>query len=129
MNEPVWIESAACHAFHGELLERFGGLEGVRDQGLLESALGRPKQLFAYGKPSLYEMAAAYAGGIIKNHPFLDGNKRTGFLAAALFLEINGRTFRATEEEVVERTLAFAAGAISEDDYCSWLETSSVGKK
>lgn len=129
MTEPVWIDSAACHAFHCELLERFGGIEGVRDQGLLESALGRPKHLFAYGKPSLYEMAATYAGEIIKNHPFLDGNKRTGFLAAALFLEINGRAFRATEEDVVERTLAFAAGAISEDDYCSWLETSSAEKE
>ncbi len=106
------------------MLERFGGLEGVRDEGLLESALNRPRHLFAYGKPSLFELAASYATGLVKNHPFLDGNKRTGFVAAALFLEINGCSFEAPEEEVVERTLALAAGAITEGDYAVWLKKS-----
>lgn len=124
MKEPVWIDPADCHAFHGEMLQRFGGLDGVRDTGLLESALDRPKNRNAYGTPSLFELAASYAAGIVRNHPFLDGNKRSGFMAAALFLEVNGCDFQASEEEVVECTLALAAGAISEADYAAWLEQS-----
>lgn len=127
MKAPIWINAADCHAFHTIVLERFGGLEGIRDEGLLESALHRPQHLFDYGTPSLYEMAAAYAHGIIKNHPFLDGNKRSGFVTAALFLEVNGLSFRAPEEEVVERTLALAAGAIDEAEYATWLERSCQG--
>lgn len=106
------------------MLARFGGLAGVRDPGLLDSALNRPRHLFAYGKPSLYQLAAAYASGIIKNHPFIDGNKRAGFMSAALFLEINGRTFSAPEEEVVTRTRALAAGRIGERAYAAWLKVS-----
>jgi death-on-curing protein len=124
--EPVWIDEWEILAFHEELLARFGGAAGIRDAGLLESALNRPLQLFHYGDPTLPEMADAYGAGIVKNHPFLDGNKRTGFLAAALFLETNGYRFEATEEEVVERTLALAAGAIGEAEYAAWLERSSV---
>lgn len=124
MKDPIWIELADCHAFHAEMLHRFGGLDGVRDPGMLESALHRPKHLFAYGETSLSVMAAAYAHGIVKNHPFLDGNKRSGFIAAALFLEINGLAFQSPEEEVVERTLALAAGAIDAAEYAAWLERS-----
>jgi len=126
MTEPVWIDAADVHAFHEELLARFGGLAGVRDEGLLESALNRPIHLYHYGEPSLFELAAAYASGIVKNHPFLDGNKRSGFVAAALFLEANGLRFVATEEDVVERTLALAASAIDEAIYAAWLERSCV---
>ncbi len=124
MSDPVWIETADALAIHGELLQRFGGAAGVRDEKLLESALDRPKNVHAYGEPSLFELAAAYAAGIIKNHPFLDGNKRTGFIAAALFLESNGMQFQAPEEQVVERTFALAAGEIKESDYAAWLERS-----
>ena len=124
MSDPVWIETADALAIHGELLQRFGGAAGVRDEKLLKSALDRPKNLHAYGEPSLFEMAAAYAAGIVKNHPFLDGNKRTGFIAAALFLESNGLHFQAPEEQAVERTFALAAGAIKEADYATWLEHS-----
>jgi len=124
--EPVWIDEWEILAFHEELLARFGGAAGIRDAGLLESALNRPHHLFHYGDPTLPELAAAYGAGIVKNHPFLDGNKRTGFLAAALFLETNGYRFEATEEEVVERTLALAAGAIGEEEYAAWLERSSA---
>lgn len=127
MNNPVWIDLADCHAFHAAMLERFGGLDGLRDEGLLASALDRPKNLHAYGRPSLFDLAASYASGIVKNHPFLDGNKRAGFMAAALFLEVNGLSFQSSEEEVVERTLALAAGAITEADYSAWLNTSSKG--
>lgn len=121
MKEPVWIDLADCHALHAAMLQRFGGLDGLRDPGMLESALNRPLHLHAYGEPTLYELAAAYAFGIIKNHPFLDGNKRTGFMVAALFLEVNGQSFRATEEEVCERTLALAAGMATEEEYREWL--------
>jgi death-on-curing protein len=126
VKEPVWVDIEDAFAFHDEMLSRHGGLGGVRDQGLLESALHRPVQLFTYGTPTLTEMAAAYAAGIIKNHPFLDGNKRSGFMAAALFLEVNGYSFKATQEDVVIHTLALAAGEIDEAGYAQWLTRVSV---
>ena len=122
MSEPKWISLQECNALHAVVLERFGGLEGVREDGLLESALQRPKNLFSYDGSDLFSMAAAYATGIMKNHPFIDGNKRTGFMCAALFLETNGLRFQATEEEVAERTLALAASAIDETEYAAWLK-------
>ena len=124
MKEPVWIETADCHAMHEIMLARFGGLPGVRDEGLLESALHRPRQIFTYEEPDLQDLAAAYAGGVVKNHPYLEGNKRTGFMAAALFLEVNGRRFGAPEEDVVLHTLALAAGEESEAAYAEWLRAS-----
>jgi death-on-curing protein len=93
--------------------------------GLLESALARPQQLFAYGRPTMAEMAGAYAAGIVKNHPFVDGNKRTGFMMGAGFLERNGLTFHATEADAVIQTLALAAGEIDEAAYAAWLAASS----
>ena len=126
MNEPVWILREDCLAYHESLLERFGGLSGIRDESLLDSALNRPKHLLAYGKPSIFQMAASYAHGIVKNHPFLDGNKRAGFIAAALFIEPNGFRFQAPEEEAVLETLALAAGETSEEAYAAWLERTSV---
>ncbi len=122
MTEPIWIDAVDCLALQSELLALFGGPGGVRDKGLLESALARPQQQFAYGTPTLCELAAAYAYGIVKNHPFVDGNKRAGFLVAALFLEINGLSFTAPEEEVVLQTLALAAGQCSEAEYATWLD-------
>jgi len=129
MKEPVWLDLEDCLSFHGELLAWYGGADGVRDEGLLESALARPQQEYVYGTPTTYEMAAAYAHGIVKNHPFVDGNKRAGFLAAALFLEINGEKFTAPEEEVVIQTLALAAGECSEAEYAEWLKASCAGSK
>ena len=111
---------------HEKLLDRFGGLKGIRDEGLLDSALNKPMHLFSYGNPSVFQMAASYAVGIVKNHPFLDGNKRTGFVAAALFIELNGFSFEATEEEAVLETLALAASHSTEADYAAWLERNSV---
>jgi death-on-curing protein len=122
MKEPIWIPREVVLATHDALLNRFGGLAGVRDEGLLESALLRPQNLFSYGETSLFAMAASYSVGIIKNHPFLDGNKRIGFMAAYIFLGANHLSVEATEEEVVERTLALAASAIGEADYAAWLE-------
>lgn len=121
MKEPVWITRDAVLAIQEELLARFGGLAGVRDEGLLDSALARPQQRFAYETPDLYELAAAYARGIVKNHPFLDGNKRAGFMTAYVFLGQNGIELDAPEEEVVLHTLALAAGDEDEATYAGWL--------
>ena len=126
MKEPIWIDMEDALSFHEEMLVRFGGLPGVRDMDLLDSALNRPRQLFAYGQPELFDLAAAYAAGIIQNHPFLDGNKRAGFVAAALFLEVNGYAFRAPEEEVVVQTLGLAAGEIKAKAYARWLKQAAV---
>lgn len=126
MKEPHWISREALLAVQEELLARFGGLAGIRDEGLLESALNRPMQLFNYGSPSLYEMAAAYAEGIVKNHPFLDGNKRAGFMAAYIFLGINGLELVAPEEEAVLETLALAAGKNKGAEFAKWLEKNCV---
>ena len=123
MKKPVWLDRAVCLAIHEMVLSQHGGLAGVRDEGLLESALEKPPNLLAYGSPTLAELAASYAAGIILNHPFIDGNKRTGFMLAATFLELNGLEFTATEESVVENTLALAAGKLKEAGYAAWLKT------
>lgn len=124
MKETRWITQPVIHAMHEELLARFGGLSGIRDEGLLESALGRPQNVFAYGKPTICELAAEYAVGIVKNHPFIDGNKRTGFMSAYVFLLANGLEFNASEENVVLQTLALAAGETGVAEYAKWLEDS-----
>ena len=124
MNEPRWISREIVLAIQLRLLAQFGGLPGVRDEGLLESALNRPRHRFAYGDPDLFDLAASYAHGIVKNHPFLDGNKRAGFMAAYTFLGANGETFQAPEPEVVLQTLGLAAGAVSEQAYAKWLRAS-----
>lgn len=109
-------------ALHEQLLSAFGGSSGIRDAGLLDSALSRPKNQLAYGKPRIFDLAAAYAFGLVKNHPFVDGNKRIGFAVAATFLELNGCTFEAAEADAVLETLALAAGERREADYAAWLE-------
>ena len=128
MNEPVWITCEVVLATHEELLARYGGLSGVRDEGLLDSALRRAEHAFAYGDPDLFDLAAAYAAGIVRNHPFLDGNKRSGFMTAYTFLGANGVEFAAPEEEVVLHTLALAAGKLTERQYAAWLRR-SCGRK
>jgi len=104
MKEPQWLLRETVLALQERLLAEFGGLRGLRDAGLLESALARPAQLFAYGKPSMCELAAAYAFGLIRNHPFLDGNKRIGFATAVVFLEINHHSVTAPEVDCVINT-------------------------
>ena len=121
MSEPIWITREECVVVHEMLLAQFGGLAGVRDEGLLLSALDRPKNLHAYEKPRLAEKAASLASGIILNHPFNDGNKRTGFLLAAIFIETNGHPFVASEESALEKTLSLAAREINEKEYANWL--------
>ena len=107
------------------LLSQYGGCAGLRDSGLLESALARPLQLNSYGSPSLSELAASYAAGIIKNHPFVDGNKRTGFMLGVGFLELNGMEFFASEADAVMKTLALAASELTEAAYAEWLSQNS----
>ena len=121
MKEPIWLNREDCLAIYELMLAQHGGSAGVRDEGSLESALSKPQNLFAYSSPTLTEMAASYAAGIILNHPVLDGNKRTGFMLAATFLEVNGMDFTATEESVIEMTLALASGKLRQAAYAEWL--------
>jgi death-on-curing protein len=124
--EPCWLTRETVLAIHAQLLARFGGISGIRDDNMLESALAKPRQLHAYGQPNAYEMAAAYAFGIVKNHPFIDGNKRAGFVAAYTFLGINGIDFTASEEEAVIFTRGLAAGDVTIEEYTLWLRKSST---
>ena len=127
MNEPIWLDSQDLYVLHNQLLASFGGLEGIRDEGCLESALHRPVQKFQYEpKSTLPELAASYSYGIARNHPFFDGNKRSALLAAIVFLGINGMKLHATEEEAVLETLALAAGERTEEEYASWLTKNST---
>ena len=126
MTEPQWLTKSILVAVHEKLLSEFGGLGGLRENSLLESALHRPLQTFTYSQPTIFELAAIYATGIIKNHPFIDGNKRSGFMAAYVFLEANGLRFDATNADVIRHTLLLAAGDISETQYAAWLEKNCV---
>ncbi len=126
MKEPVWVLREVVFLLHEQSLAQFGGAAGVRDEGLLDSALGKPLNLFAYGKPTIFDLAASYGFGIVKNHPFIDGNKRTGFVVAVTFLELNGQRFVAGEVDATVRVLALAAGEMSEAAFSAWLEANST---
>jgi death-on-curing protein len=108
-------------ALHAEQLRLHGGASGIRDEGLLESALARPLQKEAYGEPDLNDLAAAYLFGIVKNHPFVDGNKRTGFAAADLFLYFNGLSLEAEPEDIIQFVTMVAAGEIDETGAAAFL--------
>jgi death-on-curing protein len=112
-------------SLHEQLVTAFGGASGIRDQGLLDSALARPENLAAYGKPDICDLAAVYAFGVARNHPFVDGNKRVALAVAVLFIELNGSRFAAPEAEAVVQTLGLAARDISESDYGSWLRANT----
>ncbi len=126
MNEIVWIDERDTLALHDRLLALDGGPPGVRDIGLLQSALARPQQIYAYGdKPDIIGMAAACIDGIVRNHPFIDGSKRTGFLVGVLFLELNGAHFTATEESAAQAILSLAAGTLDEPALAAWLRANA----
>ncbi len=125
MKAPYWLTRDECLALHDMMLSQYGGIPGLRDANMLESALAKPRQLFHYGQPTMAELAAAYAAGIVRNHPFLDGNKRTGFMMGAGFLERNGLECLASETEAALRTLALAAGELPEAGYADWLKENS----
>lgn len=119
--EPHWIGLATVLAIHDEQLAEHGGESGVRDAGLLESALARPRQRFAYGSATLAELAASLAYGLCRNHPFIDGNKRTSLVVAELFLHVNAAELVASDEECVVTFLKLAAGELAEDALALWI--------
>ena len=121
MNEPVWLEINAVLAIHDEQLAEHGGASGIRDSGMLESALDRPRNKWTYAQAGLDELAAAYAYGIARNHPFIDGNKRTSLLSLYTFLGLNGIDFDVPEAEAATIILALAAGEVSEDSLARWI--------
>ncbi|MGE5201340.1 MAG: type II toxin-antitoxin system death-on-curing family toxin [Acidobacteriota bacterium] len=119
--EYEWISIQDALLMHGEQLAEHGGLDGVRDMGLLESALARPQNLIAYGEPDAADLAAAYAFGVARNHPFIDGNKRVAWLLAVTFLDMNGFDFDAEMVEALQAMLALAEGRIEEKEFAAWL--------
>lgn len=121
MTGPVWVEDDLVLAIHDRQLAEHGGAAGVRDESLLHSALGRPLNHLAYGSPDIIELAAKYTAGIVQNHPFVDGNKRTGFVVGVLFLELNGYRFTASEEAAAQAALELAAGTIDESGFCAFI--------
>src|SRR5437762_1675004 len=122
MDEPVWLEEAAVHAIHQRQLAEHGGLPGVREPGSLESALARPRQVYAYGDPppDLAALACAYAGGFVRNHPFVDGNKRVALVAARTFLRLNGWDLVASAEEKYLAVVGLASREITEEEFAAW---------
>ena len=127
MKEPIWVLVEIVHALHSMLLAEHGGKAGIRDDALLDSALTRPQQKFNYDPEStLFELAAAYSFGIAKNHPFVDGNKRTAFIVGTLFLEINGFRLNAAEPEAAVTFESLAADTLSESDLAQWFERNCI---
>jgi death-on-curing protein len=128
--EPLWIEERDALAIHDRLIAIHGGAAGLRDRGLLQSALARPRQHYAYADGSdIVAMAALYTAGIVGNHPFVDGNKRTGFVVGVLFLELHGLDFNASEEDATQAVLNLAAGTLDEDGYAAWLRANVTRKR
>ena len=126
MKEPSWIETREALTLHDRLLALDGGAVGLRDEALLQSALARPRQLYAYtDTPDIIDMAAAYTVGIVRNHAFVDGNKRTGFMVGILFLELNGYRFNATEEAATQAVLELTAGTLDEAGYTAFLRANT----
>ena len=123
MTDWVWIDRAVVIAAHGEQLAEHGGGMGMRDAGLLDSALARPENLAVYGTPDCADLAAAYGFGIARNHPFIDGNKRTAFVAVELFLFLNGLELIATDADCVLTMLGLAAGEIEEATFAAWIRS------
>jgi death-on-curing protein len=122
MKEPRWIRRAGLLLLHTESLARFGGLDGTRDENLLESALARPKNRFLYDQNAdLAAIAAAYGFGLVHNHPFHDGNKRTGFQAVGLFLSKNGQRLVAEQPDAIQTMLALATNSLSEEEFAVWI--------
>lgn len=122
----IWIDERDALALHDRLIALDGGQPGIRDVGLLQSALARAHQISAYAdNPDIFTLAAAYTNGIVRNHPFIDGNKRIGFLLGVLFLELNGIQFTASEESAAQAILSLAAGTVDEPSLISWFRANS----
>lgn len=124
-----WIDRRALELLHDESIAEHGGAAGLRDEGLLESALARPLNLAAYGEPDVAELAAAYGVGLAKNHPFVDGNERAAFLAVGMFLALNGKRLVATQADATLTMLAVAAGSMDEPAFAQWLREHVQNRK
>lgn len=128
--KPLWIEERDALAIHDRLLALHGGATGVRDRDLLGSALARPRQHHSYAKTSdVIEMAALYTAGIVRNQPFIDGNKRTGFVIGVLFLELHGFDFTASEADATQAAMALASGTLDEAAFTAWLRENAKRKR
>ena len=125
----VWIDAAVVSAIHDEQLAQHGGSTGLRDLGLLESALARPRHLASYGEPDVAACAAAYGFGLARNHPFIDGNKRTAFVAVELFLFLNSYVLEAADADCVLTMLKVAEGSIGKEDFAAWIRANGAKRK
>ncbi|MBI4665773.1 MAG: type II toxin-antitoxin system death-on-curing family toxin [Nitrospinae bacterium] len=121
-----WVGKRAVLAIHTQMIAEYGGSEGVREDGLLESALARPLNLHGYDNPPVFDLAAAYAFGIVRNHPFIDGNKRTGLVVAGVFLFLNGWDLAASEADAVTMFFRLAEGKITEKELAAWFKGNCV---
>jgi death-on-curing protein len=129
-SEPHWLSRIVVDAIHNDQVREHGGLPGIRDENVLESALARPRQKWHYAdRTDLSMLAAAYAFGFVKNHPYRDGNKRIGFLAMVTFLGMNGHDLEATDAEVVGEVLALADGSVSEEVLADWIRQHSTKRR
>ena len=126
MSEPTWLLRSVIAAIHDMQIAEHGGAPGLRDAGMLDSAVARPATLYGYGETDIFRLATAYAFSLVRNHPFVDGNKRSAFLAAYVFLRINGYAVVADEAGAATMTLALAAGEITEDEFAAWLRANSI---
>jgi death-on-curing protein len=130
VSDPIWIDQRDALALHDRLIALHGGAGGLRDEGLLISALARPQQHFAYAQSAdVIDMATSYTAGIVRNHPFVDGNKRTGFVVGVLFLELKGYRFTASEEDTAQMVIALAAGIIDEHAYSAFLRANAFANR
>ena len=129
-SEPQWLSRVVVDAIHNDQLREHGGLPGIRDENVLESALARPQQKWHYAeKVDMASLASAYGFALVKNHPYRDGNKRIGFLAMITFLGMNGRDLRASDTEVVTEIVALADGSVSEEELAAWIRRHSVRRR
>ena len=126
MRGRTWVDKQLLVTLHDESLAMHGGASGIRDEGLLDSALNRAPNLALYGKPNIAELAAAYGFGLAKNHAFVDGNKRVAFLSVGLFLGLNGYRLKATQVEATLTILALASGDMNEADFANWIQKNAV---
>jgi death-on-curing protein len=125
MKEPVWVSKRVVLAMHEELLAEHGGASGLRDETLFDSALARPQNLFSYDDVYLFSLAAAYIQSLVSHHPFIDGNKRIGYVTGGIFLERNGKVLNASEEEATAIMFALAGKKVKEEALAIWLEKNS----
>ena len=126
MIAPIWVEEALVIAIHSRQLAEHGGSDGIRDKGLLESALFRPRNQLTYGNPTIFNLAAAYGYGIAKNHPFIDGNKRTSYVVTRTFLKLNGYDLRASAKAKYAVWIRLADSRLSEAELAQWIEENSI---